>query len=162
MLWFAESTGVAQVEDPTASIGAEDSVVQTSAGEPSAVEFAAAFVTMEATTTDVPEVLASAALSEEPVVGLVPAQVESTPVSVGVTHPIIERGSRSTLAGLSPATNIMEELAHQMVQHFFTSINSCIELVLSGEVPSSLLGCFLRIRLRTSFTLEALCKLGHT
>ena len=41
MVWFAESTGVAQVEDPAASIGAEDSTVQTLAGEPSAVEFAA-------------------------------------------------------------------------------------------------------------------------
>ena len=38
----AESTGVAQVEDPVPSIGAEDDAVQTSAGEPSAVEFAAA------------------------------------------------------------------------------------------------------------------------
>ena len=42
MLWFAESTGIAQVEDPAASIGAEDSTVQTSAGEPSVMEFAVA------------------------------------------------------------------------------------------------------------------------
>ena len=48
MLWFAESTGVAQAEDPAASIGAEDSAVQTSAGEPSIVEFAAASVAVEA------------------------------------------------------------------------------------------------------------------
>ena len=68
----AESTGVAQVEDPVASIGAEDSIVQTSAGEPSAIEFAAAFVALEAATTDVLKVLDSAVLSEEPVVGIVP------------------------------------------------------------------------------------------
>ena len=49
------------------------------------------------------------------------------------TRPIIERGSGSALAGLSPATDIMEELAHQMVQQFFTSIKSRIELVLSGR-----------------------------
>ena len=69
----AESTEIAQVEDPATSIGAEDSAVQTSAGEPSVVEFAATSVAVEATTTDVPEVLASASLSEEPIVGLVSA-----------------------------------------------------------------------------------------
>ena len=37
----AESTGVTQVEDPMASLGAEDITVQTSAGEPSVVEFVA-------------------------------------------------------------------------------------------------------------------------
>ena len=58
-----ESTGVAQVEDPAASIGVEVRVVQTSPGEPSAVEFATASVTVEATTIAVPEVLASTALS---------------------------------------------------------------------------------------------------
>ena len=71
-------------------------------------------------------------MSEEPVVGLVPAQVESTPISVGVTHPVIDRGSGSALTGSSPATDIMEELAHQMVQQFFASMKSCIELVLFG------------------------------
>ena len=55
---------------------------------------------MEATTIDVPEVLASAALSEEPVVGIVPVQVESTLVSVGVTHPVIEMGSGKAWIGL--------------------------------------------------------------
>ena len=51
---------------------------------------------------------------------------------MGVTRPIIEMGSGSALAGLSPATDIMEELACQMVQQFFASMKSCIELVLSG------------------------------
>ena len=50
----AESTGVAQVEDPTAGLGGEDDVVQTLAGEPSAVEFVVASVTVEATTMTVP------------------------------------------------------------------------------------------------------------
>ena len=128
----AEGTEVAQVEDPAAGIGAEDSAVQTLAGEPSAIEFAPASVAVEATTTDVSEVLALPALSEEPVVGIVPTQVESTLVSVGVTRPVIEMGSESAQAGLSPATDIMEELARQMVQQFFASMKSCIELVLSG------------------------------
>ena len=76
-----------------ASIGVENSVVQTSAGEPSAVEFVAASVAVETTITVVPEVLASASASEKPVVGLVPAQVESAPVSVDISRPVIERGS---------------------------------------------------------------------
>ena len=87
MLWFAESTGIAQVEDPAASIGAEDSTVQTSAGEPSAVEFAVASIAVEAAmTTTVPEVLATTSVSDEPIVGLTPEQVELVPVS----HPVIE------------------------------------------------------------------------
>jgi len=94
------------------SIGAEDDTVQTSVGEPSAVEFVTAPVAAEATTTTVPEVLATALASEEPVVGLIPAQVESAPVSVGVTRPVIERGPGSAPAGSSPSTDIMEELAH--------------------------------------------------
>jgi len=129
----AESTRVAQVEDPAASVSAEDSAVQTSAGEPSTVEFVVASIIMEATTITISEVLASASVSEEPVVGLIPAQVESTPISVGVTHPVIERGYGSALAGSSPSTDIMKELAHQMVQQFFASMKSCIELVLSGR-----------------------------
>ena len=56
-----------------ASIGVEDSAVQTSASEPSVVEFVAAPVAMEATTINVPEVLAMTSMSKEPVVGLVPA-----------------------------------------------------------------------------------------
>ena len=50
MSWFAKSTGVAQVEDPAASIGAEDTV-HTLAGEPSAVEFAATSVAAEVAMT---------------------------------------------------------------------------------------------------------------
>ena len=95
------------------------------------MEFAVASVAVEATTTNVSEVLASAALSEKPVVRLVPAQVELTPVSVGVARPVIEMGSGSALAWLSLATDIMEELARQIMQQFFASMKSCIELVLS-------------------------------
>ena len=87
MLWFVESTEVAQAEDPAASIGAEDSAVQISTGESSAIELVDASVAVEAATIDVPEVLASAALSEEPIVGLVHTKIESTPVFVGVTVP---------------------------------------------------------------------------
>ena len=60
MLWFAESTGVTQVEDSAASIGTENSTVQTSVGKPSAVEFVIASVAVEAATTiTIPEVLAT-------------------------------------------------------------------------------------------------------
>jgi len=111
-LWFAESAGVAQVEDPAASISAEGSTVQTSTGEPSAVEFAVASVAVEAATTiTVLEVLVTTLVSDEPVIGLTPAQVEL----VLVSRPVMERGFGSTSAGLSPANDIMEELARQMV-----------------------------------------------
>ena len=101
------------MEDPAASLGAEDNTVQTLAGEPSVVEFAVASVAMEAATTITdPEVLATTSVSDEPVVGLTPAQVELVPIS----RSVIERGSGSASAGLSPATDIMEELACQMVQ----------------------------------------------
>jgi len=129
MLWFAENTGIAQVEDPATSIGTEDSIVQTSAEEPSAVEFVVASVTMKAATTiTVPEVLVTTSVSDEPIVGLTPTQVELVPVS----RPVMERGSGSTSAGFSPVNDIMEELARQMVQQFFAFIRSCIDLILSG------------------------------
>ena len=118
---IAESTEAAQVEDPAACIGAEDGVVRTSASEPCAVEFAVASVAMEATTTiTIPEVLATTSVSDEPAVGLTPAKVES----ILVSRPVMERGSESTSAGLSLATDIMKELERQMVQQFFASMKS--------------------------------------
>ena len=85
MLWFAESTGVAQVEDPATSIGAENSKVQTSAGEPSAMEFVVASVAVEAAITiTILEVLTTISVSDEPVVSLTPAQVKLVPVSCSV------------------------------------------------------------------------------
>ena len=82
MLWFVESTGVAQVEDPAVNIGAENNTVQTSAGEPSSVEFVIASVAVEAATTiTIPEVLAMTSVSDEPVVVLTPAHFELVPVS---------------------------------------------------------------------------------
>ena len=129
MLWFAESTGIAQVEDPAVSIGAEDSTIQTSAGEPSAVEFVVASVAVEAAITiTVLEVSVTTSVSDEPIVSLTPAQVELVPVS----RPVMERESGSTSVGLSPANDIMEELARQMVQQFFASMRSCVDLILSG------------------------------
>jgi len=92
MLWFAESTGIAQIEDPVASIGTENSKVQTSAREPSTVKFVVASVAMEAAIPiTVPEVSVTSSMSDEPVVGLTPAQVELIPVS----HSVMERGSGS-------------------------------------------------------------------
>ena len=82
---FAESTGVAQVEDPAASIDAEDSMIQTLAGEPSGVEFVVTSVAVEAAITiTVPEALATILVSDEPVVSLTPAQVELVLVSRSV------------------------------------------------------------------------------
>jgi len=93
------------------------------------VEFAVASVVVEtATTITVPEVSVATSVSDESIVGLSPVQVELVPVS----RPVIERGSGSTSAGLSPANDIMKELAHQMVQQFFASMKSYVDLILSG------------------------------
>ena len=59
------------------------------------MEFVVASVAVEATATDVPEVLAMTSVSDEPVVGLTPTQVELVPVS----RSVMERGSGSTSAG---------------------------------------------------------------
>ena len=92
-MWFVESTRVAQVEDPAASIGTKNSIVQISAGEPSAVEFVVASIAVKAAKTiTVPEVLVTTSVSDEPVVGLTPAQVELVPLS----RPVMERGFGST------------------------------------------------------------------
>ena len=66
----AKSTRVAQVEDLVASIDAEDSAVQTSVSEPSAVEFVVAPIAAETTIITIPEVLAPTSASKEPVVSL--------------------------------------------------------------------------------------------
>ena len=50
----AESTGLAQVEGPVVGTRVEDSAVQTSTSEPSAVEFDATLVATKATTITVP------------------------------------------------------------------------------------------------------------
>ena len=90
---FAESTGVAQVEDPAASIDAEDSTVQTSTGEPDVASSAVTSVAVEAATTIiVPKVSVTTSAPDEPIVGLTPVQDKLTPVS----HPVMERGSGST------------------------------------------------------------------
>jgi len=80
-LWFVKSTGIAQVEDPAASIGAKDSTVQTLLGEPSVMEFVVASIAVKAAMTIiVPEVLATTSVSDELVVGLTSAQVELVPI----------------------------------------------------------------------------------
>ena len=53
-------------------------------------------------------------VSEEPVVDLTPTQVELVPIF----HSVMERGPESTSAGISPANDIMEEVARQMVRQF--------------------------------------------
>jgi len=127
----AESTELAQVKDPMASISAEDNAVQTSVSEPSVVEFVTAPIAAEPTTITVLEMSAMILVSIEPAACLVSAHGELAPASADITRTIVERGSKSALVELSPAMDIMEELAHQMVQQFFTSMKSCIELVLS-------------------------------
>jgi len=92
---IAESTGLAQVEEPVASTGVEDSALQTSTAGPSTVEFVAAPVAPEATIIAVPEVLAMTSALMELVVGLVSAPSELAPASMDIIHTTIERGSGS-------------------------------------------------------------------
>jgi len=127
-----ENTEVAQVEVPVVSASVEDSTIQTSSGVSSAVEFAAASVTVEATTTTIPEVSATTSVSIEPAAVFVSAPGELASVFVENTCTIMERGSGNASTMLSPTMSIMKELAQQMVQQFFASMKSCIELALSG------------------------------
>jgi len=72
-------------------------------------------------------------VSTEPIAGLVSAPSELAPAFTDITRTIIERGSGSAQAGLPSAMDIIKELAHQMVQQFFTSMRSYIELILFGR-----------------------------
>ena len=92
--------------------------------------FAATSVVMEAATTVVtmPEVPVTISASTVPVVDPTPARDELIPTP----RPVMERGSGSTSAEFSSAGDIMEELTRQMVQQFFASMRSCIDLILSG------------------------------
>jgi len=92
-----------------------------------------AVVISEATTVIIPEVSVTTLASKEPAVGHVSAFSEMVYASTETASTIIERGSGSASTKLALAMDIMEELAHQMVQLFFTSMKSCIELVLFGK-----------------------------
>jgi len=107
---------LAQVEEPVASTGAEDNTLQTSTAEPSTMEFVAAPVASEATTITVPEVPATTSVLTEPAVGFVSALSELAPASMDIIRTTIERGSGSAPIELAPVMDIMEELAHHMVQ----------------------------------------------
>ena len=128
---IAESTEVAQVEEPMASTSEEDNTLQTSTAEQSTVEFVALTIASEASTIQVPKMPVMTSALTEPAVGLVSVPSEMAPASMSIARTIIERWSGSAPIELAPAMDIMEELAHQMVQQFFTSIRSCIELVIS-------------------------------
>jgi len=128
-----ESTGLAQVEELMASTGVEDSALQTSTAEPGTMEFVAAPVASEVTTITVSEVPITTSALTEPAVGFVSAPSKMASASTNIICTTIERGSESASTELAPAMDIMKELAHQMVQQFFTSMRSCIELVLSGR-----------------------------
>jgi len=105
---IAESTRLAQVKEPVASTGAEDSALQTSTAEPGSVEFVAAPVALEATTITVSEVLATTSVLTEPAAVLVSTPSELAPASMNIIRTIIERGSGSAPAELAPAMDIMK------------------------------------------------------
>ena len=130
---IAESTGLAQMEEPVVSTGTEDSTLQTFTAEPSTVKSVPAVVVSEATTITVPEVPVTTSALIEPVASVISAPSEMAPASTDIVCTIIERGSGSASTELALTMDIIEELAHQMVQQFFTSMKSCIELVFLGK-----------------------------
>jgi len=130
---IVESVRVTQVEEPTASTDTRDSVLHTSMDEPSLVKSALVVVTPEAAMGTVPEMPVITLVLKAPAASLVPEISETASDSTDTVRIIIERGPRSAPVELAPAMDIMKELAHQMVQQFFTFIKSCIELVLFGR-----------------------------
>ena len=68
---ITESTGLAQVKKAMASTGVENSALQTSAGEPSNVEFVVVPVASEATTIMIPGVSTTISASTDPATSLV-------------------------------------------------------------------------------------------
>jgi len=116
-----------------ASTSAEDNALQTSTAKPSTAEFVAAAVSSEATTVTVPEVPVMTSTLTDLATDLISAPSEMAPVSTYIVRTVIKRGFRSAQVELAPAMDIMGELAHQMVQQFFTSMRSCVKLVLFGR-----------------------------
>ena len=121
------------MEELVASTGVEDGTLQTSKAEPSTMQFVPAVIISEATTVTVPEAPVTTSTLMEPAAGLVSIASKMAPASMDIVRTIIEKGSESASTELALAMDIMEELAHQMVQQFFTSMRSCIELVLFGR-----------------------------
>jgi len=130
---IAECAEVAQVEEHVASTGAEDRTLQISTAEPSTVKFVPVVVTSEAAIVTILKVLVTTSASKEPAADPVLALSKMVSAFTETVHTIIERGSGSVSTELAPVMYIIEELAHQMVQQFFTSMKSYIELVHSGS-----------------------------
>ena len=75
---IAESTGLAQVEEPVASAGAEDNTLQTLTAEPGTVEFVALTIASEASTIQVPKIPVMTSALTEPAVGFISVPSEMT------------------------------------------------------------------------------------
>ena len=93
-------------------------------------------------------------VSMEPAAGHVSVLSETVSAFTETIPTIIERRSGSSSIELTPAMDIIDKLAHQMVQQIFTSMKSCSNWFFPGEVISSLPECFLKIRSRTFVILE--------
>ena len=119
----------------------EGRTAQASTEDPEAVKLAVTSSVVEVSTGVVaPEVPAVTLASIAPVVSPTPVPEES----VYVPRPVIERGSGSTSAEFFPGGDTMGELARQVVQHFFASMRSCINLILSGNSSFEFARVFLR------------------
>ena len=92
---IAESTGVAHVEEPVASTGAEDSTLQTLMAEPSTLKSVPVVVISEATTVIISEVPVTTSALKEVTAGHVPALSEMVFASMETIRMIIERESIS-------------------------------------------------------------------
>ena len=110
-----------------------------------------------AITITAPEVSATISAPDEPIIGLTPAQDEPIPVS----RPVMERGSGNTSAEFSLVNDIMEKLARQMVQQFFASMRSCIDLILSGGSSFEFARILLENQIENIGHTGVLRRLGH-
>jgi len=112
---IAESTELAQLEKPVASTSAEDNALQTLTAELSTMVFVPDAVALEATTVTVPEVPVMTSALTNSAASLFSILSEMAPASTDIIRTVIERGSGSAPVELALATDIMEELARQMV-----------------------------------------------
>jgi len=138
VVMFAGGVEPACVEELVSSTGVGESSTQASA-EATPVTSAVEVVALMVTTVMTPEVPVVTSAMIELLTGLAPVVLGelSAPssASTGTVHAIVETGPGSALAEPTLTMDIMEELALQMIQQFFTTMKSCIELVLFG--PSS-------------------------
>jgi len=137
IVMFAGDVEPAHVEEPVSITRVGESSTQASAEATPATTSAVEVIAPTVTTIMTPKVPIVTSVMIELLTGLAPVllgELSAPPsASTSTVHAIMEMGSGSALAEAPLAMDIIEELALQMIQQFFTTIKSCIELVLFGH-----------------------------